>query len=134
MSNPFKFCMECGSKNLPNSKLCCECGFKFPGFASAAAPEKPKITPKQKVIIAEDYDDQDDENTEIPEMDGLVLEEKNADIYKPTTYKFGEIVASNPAYEGFQRPKPPKMSKKAFQEQWKKEAGNQGRESSTEIN
>lgn len=76
----FKFCVDCGTKNVVNAKYCFGCGFNFSELGSQVAPTNvsaptakptPKTTPKNntKQTLVFDTNENDGENEDISEVE-----------------------------------------------------------------
>lgn len=117
------YCTSCGKATefttvVPS--FCAYCGVSFNNSVA-----KRDIIPP---IVATE-DEIDDPNIPIPKIDKLDVTIENPQ----SKLTFGHLAVQKPPTEKFERPKPPKLSKKKFMEQWRAEAGPGNRGSSVQI-
>jgi hypothetical protein len=145
------YCQDCGAPTQYSIKIpifCCSCGQPFNKTVKAAAPSviPPNVLAKNKKrrVIEEPIEEEDDDDDNIDDDgnedygfeddssgSGATVSEAELndnveiEVRRPRKLKIEDIARGD---EGsgpvpFKGSKAPKVSKKAFQQQWEKEAG-----------
>jgi hypothetical protein len=133
------YCQACSQPTeyaIAKPKFCSACGASFtaaltsPAQAPTVSPLPPKpakaATPTSRVasapIVPDDEDDEDNTPVQIPQLDSLAVD---ITPFRPNSVKIGDIAGTVEQSESVQRDVLPKMSRKKFLEEFRKEAGTQ---------
>ena len=117
-----KYCPSCGKQNPISAKFCCHCG----DSTSLALKVKPKRNPLKASPPEEtsDYEEDEDENIQITatKLDVEIMPTQN--IKKTIGGLMQEGEHSGPvASNGYEKGGGPKIDKKQFLEEFRREAG-----------
>ncbi len=135
-----KYCKACGKPNDSSANFCSACGTTFVSLAisnpfvnspsPSSSPPSHHPAPQRPVRFTRDDDDYEDDNVAIPNIQGLEVE-----IIQNTPHqtKIGDIACTSATSRVYPQIKEKKISRKAFLEQFKREAGGNPIVKSTEI-